>query len=114
MENYHKLGNLVIWWFCVHVAPSYLQSPRSHCGGWDCGWNHEPFIYFEFSQPWKKEKQKIWKVQRVFFGGKKWDPSPHVAREKNLKSCLTLYIKKVSTCAHMDVGGQDDGTQGYL
>ncbi len=23
-ENYHKLGNLVIWWFCVHVDSSKL------------------------------------------------------------------------------------------
>ncbi len=107
LSQIKKLGYSMILCSC---SSKLFTIPPSHCGGWDCGWNHEPFIYFWIFTTSKERKTKVVKGTKGFFLGKKWDPSLHVMRKKNLKSCLTFNIKTVSTCAHMDVGGQDDGT----
>jgi hypothetical protein len=62
----------------------------------------------------RKKNKRCERYKGFLFGKKMGAKSPHYEEKKNLNSCLTLYIKKVSTCAHMDVGGQDDGTQSYL
>jgi hypothetical protein len=59
-------------------------------------WMKSWTIYlFRIFATMKERKTKGMKGTKGFFWGKKWDPSTHIMRKKNLKSCLTLYIKKV-------------------
>ncbi len=62
----------------------------------------------------ERKKNKRYERYKGFFLGEKMGPKyPHYEGKKP-KVMFDLTYKKgwFSTCAHMDVGGQDDGTQG--
>jgi hypothetical protein len=95
MENYHKLGNLVIWWFCVHVNNSKLFTIPMISLWWMRLWMKSWTIYlFWIFATLKERKTKDMKGTKGLFWGKKMGPKSPRCEGKKSKVMFDLVYKK--------------------
>lgn len=102
-ENYHKLGNLVIWWFCVHVNSSKLFTIPTISLWWMRLWmkSWTIYLFWIFTTSKERKTKGVKGTKGFFFLGKKMGPKSQHYEEKKPKVMFDLVYKKRFQLVHI-------------